>query len=258
MIFAGFVLGLAIVASAPEKRALAQEAPPSPPAQFVPAPPPAPAVVAAPPSPPAQFVPPPAPAPDVVAAPPPRPEQLVPPPAPDVVFSPPPPQGQWINTAEYGLVWVPAGTVTYAVGDTPCAYLYTHAYGWTWYASPWGPGRFAVGAWVARRSPYGYRAWAHGPHGWGWHGGPRVTVRIAPRARDYGYAHPRHAYPSHAYPRHAYPSHAYPSRAYPQYRHSHDGYGRGQRGRYDGYGRGQRGGHDGYGRSHHDGRRGYR
>jgi hypothetical protein len=231
MIFAGFVLGLAIVAGGRAPRARAQEAPPPPPAQFVPAPPPAEAAAPAPP-----------PAPEAAPAPPPPPEQYVPPPAPDVVVSPPPPQGQWVQTAEYGLVWVPAGTVTYAVGDTPCAYLYTPTYGWTWYASPWGPGRFAIGAWVARRSPYGYRAWAPGPRGWGWHRGPRVSIQIAPRVRAYG--------------------RAYPSRAYPQYRNPHHGYGggygRSYRGGYDGYGRGYRGGYDGYGRGQHGGRRGYR
>lgn len=145
--------------------------------------------------------------------PPPPPDQLVPPPSPDVVVTPQPVEGQWLDTAEYGWVWVPAGTVTYAVGDMPCAYLYTRSYGWTWYASPWGWGRFTVGAWVARRSPYGYRAWAHGRSGWGWHRLPPAHFRFE-RGRGY---------PARAVPHPHHPHH-------PHHRHDYDG-----RGHYHGH-----------------------
>ncbi len=127
-----------------------------------------------------------------------------PPPAPNADQAPPPPpapanqapampppapaQGQWVNTAEYGWVWVPAGSSSYAIGNAPYAYLYTPAYGWTWYASPWGWGPFAMGVWVRHPWPYGFRAWVHGPGGWGWYGGPRVAIGFGGyRGRGWGH-----------------------------------------------------------------------
>lgn len=122
-------------------------------------------------------------------------------PAAVVVPQPAPPQGQWVNTAEYGWVWVPAGATPVAIGGVPVVYLYTPAYGWTWYASPWGWGPFAVGAWVARPAPFGFRVWHHGPHGWGWHVRPHVRPHVelhigrAPRF----YGPPPHYYHRHHY-----------------------------------------------------------
>jgi len=49
-------------------------------------------------------------------------------------------QGQWVQTAGAGWVWVPMGATTYPIEGVPSAYLYTPTYGWTWYASPWGAG----------------------------------------------------------------------------------------------------------------------
>jgi len=106
-------------------------------------------------------------APDPQYAPPPPPPQGATPPLPQAQQ----PQGQWVNTAEQGWIWVPAGTQTYAVEQVPYAYLYTPAYGWTWYASPWGWGPYAYGPWVGGAWPFGFRAWAHGPGGWGWNYG---------------------------------------------------------------------------------------
>ncbi|HVZ36764.1 MAG TPA: hypothetical protein VG963_30270 [Polyangiaceae bacterium] len=85
--------------------------------------------------------------------------------------------GQWVNTAQYGWIWVPAGTTTATIDGVPVAYLYMPAHGWTWYASPWGWGPFVYGPWVSRPSPFGFRAWIHGPFGWGWYYGPRVVPR---------------------------------------------------------------------------------
>jgi hypothetical protein len=79
--------------------------------------------------------------------------------------------GQWVYTAEGGYIWVPNGATTSAVEGVPYTYLYTPAYGWTWYASPWGFGPFTYGSWVGSAWPYGFHAWAYGPAGWGWRGG---------------------------------------------------------------------------------------
>jgi hypothetical protein len=53
----------------------------------------------------------------------------------------------------------------------PYAYLYTPAYGWTWYVSPWGWGPYRYGFWV--RHPW------HpvGLHGY-WVARPRVVVHL--------------------------------------------------------------------------------
>ena len=68
-------------------------------------------------------------------SPPPAPAASAPAPTP-IVPAQPAPQGQWVNTAQYGLVWVPAGASVLDVGGVPSVYLYTPSYGWSWYASP--------------------------------------------------------------------------------------------------------------------------
>lgn len=97
-------------------------------------------------------------------------EQQAPPPSPAAAQGATPAQGQWVHTTQ-GWVWVPAGSTTYAVNDVPYAYLYLPAYGWGWYASPWGYGPYAYGPWVGRPWPFGFRsyrasAW-RGGGGWG-------------------------------------------------------------------------------------------
>jgi hypothetical protein len=123
-----------------------------------------------------------APAPPQEAAPPP-PQQPAPGPAPlaapptgptapapaQLVYSYP--TGQWVYLAGRGWVWVPAGATTQELEGAPYAYLYTPAYGWTWYLSPWGWG------------PYHYGIWARHPwHPVGWHGywvaHPHAAVRL--------------------------------------------------------------------------------
>jgi hypothetical protein len=79
--------------------------------------------------------------------------------------------GQWVQTQDSGWIWVPEQSTTYAVDGVPYVYLYTPAYGWTWYASPWGWGPYAYGPWVTHPWPFGFRAWAYGPTGWGWRAG---------------------------------------------------------------------------------------
>jgi hypothetical protein len=81
------------------------------------------------------------------------------------------PSGQWVYLSGQGWVWVPAGSGTTEMEGVPYTYLYTPAYGWTWYVSPWGWG------------PYHYGLWARHPwhpvglHGY-WVGRPRTVVRL--------------------------------------------------------------------------------
>jgi len=134
------------------------------------------------------------PPPQQAAPPPPAAAQQQPPPqqaAPDQGQEAPPPQsqwvysyptGQWVYTADYGWMWVPANTATQDAEGVPYTYLYTPAYGWTWYVSPWGIGPYYYGGWV--RHPW------H-PVGWrgGWVAQPRVFVRLGGHAgwgRGYG------------------------------------------------------------------------
>ena len=81
------------------------------------------------------------------------------------------PSGQWVYLSGRGWVWVPAGASTVEMEGAPYVYLYTPAYGWTWYLSPWGVGPYHYGVWV--RHPW---------HPYGWHGywvaHPRVVVRL--------------------------------------------------------------------------------
>jgi hypothetical protein len=81
------------------------------------------------------------------------------------------PSGQWVYMAGQGWVWIPAGASTTYWEGTPYVYLYTPAYGWTWYVSPWGPGPYHYGLWI--RHPW------HpvGLHGY-WVAHPNVVVRL--------------------------------------------------------------------------------
>jgi len=86
------------------------------------------------------------------------------------------PTGQWVYLAGQGWVWVPAGATTTDMEGVPYAYLYTPAYGWTWYVSPWGLGPYHYGVWVRHPwHPVGF-------HGY-WVAHPHVTVRLGGRGR---------------------------------------------------------------------------
>jgi|CZKU01.1.fsa_nt_gi hypothetical protein len=154
--------------------------PPAPPAPLVePAPLPEPytaeASSAAPPSsaPPPTSAPPPPPPPQSNTAPP-----APPPDPPQGVASSEPlvtsyPTGQWVYLSGQGWVWVPAGATATEMEGVPYTYLYTPAYGWTWYVSPWGWG------------PYHYGVWARHPwhpvglHGY-WVARPHAVIRLGP------------------------------------------------------------------------------
>jgi hypothetical protein len=84
------------------------------------------------------------------------------------------PTGSWTYLSGSGWVWVPAGATTEESEGVPYVYLYTPAYGWTWYVSPWGRGPYHYGLWV--RHPW------HpvGMHGY-WVAHPHVVVRLGPR-----------------------------------------------------------------------------
>jgi hypothetical protein len=51
------------------------------------------------------------------------------------------PEGQWVNTNQYGWIWIPyAQEYTYIPGDAqvyPDQYVYYPAYGWRWVVAPW-------------------------------------------------------------------------------------------------------------------------
>jgi hypothetical protein len=112
------------------------------------------------------------------------------------------PLGQWVNTNQYGWLWMPYGQrYTYIPGDAqtfPDQYVYYPIYGWRWVVAPWvygyGPSPYwgASGlsyfAWYAhpwfRVGGYwgwgGFRGWGEyrgwvGPRSWGtrgWAGAP--------------------------------------------------------------------------------------
>jgi uncharacterized membrane protein YgcG len=135
------------------------------------------------------------------SAPPAQPQPVQPQPAPTQVQSAPPvdapvppasqwtytyPTGQWVYTADNGWVWVPAGAEAVVDEGVPYTYLYTPAFGWTWYVSPWGWGPYRYGGWVVHPwRPFGWRGgwvahprivahlgvWHAGWRGGGWHGG---------------------------------------------------------------------------------------
>jgi hypothetical protein len=165
---------------------------------------------------PTEAPPPPAPA---AEAPPtqPAPAPAVPPPA----AAPQPagvPAGQWVETQQYGWLWIPYGQqYTYVPADPqvfPDQYVYYPAYGWRWVISPWvygyGPQPYwgvrgvRVFAWYAhpwfRVGGYwgwgGYRGWGHyrgwvGPRVWGPHGwrGAPAYYRTG-----HGGPHPGHSF----------------------------------------------------------------
>lgn len=70
------------------------------------------------------------------------------------------PGGQWVYTTEYGWLGVSDNTTTVAFEGVPYVYLYTPAWGWTWYVSPWGPGPYYYGSWV--RHVWHPAGWHHG------------------------------------------------------------------------------------------------
>ena len=164
----------------------------------IPPPPPPPS------APPAQLPPPPQEAPQQFAPP---PQAVQPQPPPPQSYQPAPPAtapqpvaspaGQWVNTSQYGWVWVPySQEYTYIPSDPqvfPDQYVYYPAYGWRWVVAPWvygyGPAPywgplglryfawytrpwFRVGGywgWGAFRGWGNYRGWI-GPRTWGAHG----------------------------------------------------------------------------------------
>jgi hypothetical protein len=143
---------------------------------------------------------------DDSAAPPP-PSQ--PPPSPPPQVQPPPqaqpapgaPAGQWVDTQQYGRIWMPySDAYTYIPpGGTgePCAYVYYPSYGWTWVVAPW---IWGWGPWpVFSLGPVYYGWYGHGwwrtPYRWhyapGYAGGYPHGVRPAPyAARPAPYARP--------------------------------------------------------------------
>jgi hypothetical protein len=84
------------------------------------------------------------------------------------------PAGQWVYLSGQGWVWVPSGAAATETHGVPYVYLYTPAYGWTWYVSPWGWGPYRYGLWV--RHPWH----PAGLHGY-WVAHPRVVVRLGGR-----------------------------------------------------------------------------
>lgn len=119
----------------------------------------------------------PAPGPETAPSPQAAPAGAAPAPPGGAATAPPPswvysyPTGQWVYTTDRGWIWVPAGSTTTLVEGVPYAYLYTPAYGWTWYISPWGWGPYRYGAWVSHPwRPVGWRG--------GWVAHPHVVVRL--------------------------------------------------------------------------------
>jgi hypothetical protein len=119
--------------------------------------------------------------------------------APDPALAPPPPQydqapqyqqqpqapaGQWVDTQQYGRVWMPyADAYTYTPPSgygEPQAYVYYPSYGWTWVVAPW---IWGFGPWPT----FGVYGAAH--FGWYGHGWWRTPSRwhYAPSYRAGGY-----------------------------------------------------------------------
>ena len=115
------------------------------------------------------------------APPPPAAGEYAPPAEPEVAG-----QGEWVDTVTYGPVYVPVTSQAVVVSGRPYSYFYTPSYGWTWYVSPWGAGRYHRGEWVhARFEPHVY----HGGH---WvaprhFAAPAHRVAVAPPAHRGGY-----------------------------------------------------------------------
>ena len=109
--------------------------------------------------------------------------QAQPPPAPpgsEQAQAPAPqgvPDGQWVQTDQYGWVWMPYGDAYTAVPadgyGEPTMYVYAPAYGWCWLGAPWvwgyGPWpHFGVGV-VVNFGWYGHGWWRTPGH---WHYAP--------------------------------------------------------------------------------------
>jgi len=89
--------------------------------------------------------------------------------------------GQWVQLSDGSRMFVPQNAPTYVVDGVPYVYIYMPAYGWNWYASPWGAGSFAYnGAWRSHPWPYGFRAW---------HAGDRHYYNAQPRYYGGQHAH---------------------------------------------------------------------
>ncbi len=96
------------------------------------------------------------------------------PPAPE----PSVPAGEWVNTEQYGWVWMPYGDDYTSVPDdgygAPYMYVYYPSYGWTWLAAPWVWG---LGPWpvFGVYGPVHFGWYGHGwwrtPDRWHWTGG---------------------------------------------------------------------------------------
>jgi len=133
--------------------------------------------------------PPPPPPPDQGMAPPPA--EAAPTEAPPAPEAQPSPGGQWVNTEQYGWIWIPYGKqYTYVPEDQqvfPDEYVYYPVYGWRWVVAPWVYGYGPVPYW----GPLGlslYLWWAHpwfrvgGYWGWGyWHGWGGYRGWVGPR-----------------------------------------------------------------------------
>jgi hypothetical protein len=103
-------------------------------------------------------------------------------PAPSSVAAPPTaqgtPSGEWVQTEQYGWVWMPyADAYTRVPSDgygEPYAYVYCPAYGWSWLAAPWVWG---LGPWptfgVFGAVHFGWyeHGWWRTPERWHWTGG---------------------------------------------------------------------------------------
>jgi len=143
--------------------------------------------------------PPPPPPPDEGMAPPPA--EAAPEEAPPGPQAQPSPGGQWVNTEQYGWIWIPYGKqYTYVPEDLqvfPDQYVYYPVYGWRWVVAPWVYGYGPVPYW----GPQGLRFyvwWAHpwfrvgGYWGWGhWRGWGGYRGWVGPRvwgSRGWGWA----------------------------------------------------------------------
>ena len=142
---------------------------------------------------------------------PPPPATEVPPP-PQAGPQPAPPAGQWVDTQQYGRIWMPYSDLyAYAPpsgAGEPYQYVYYPLVGWTWVVAPWiwgwgpwpvfglyGPARYGWYAHGWWRTPYrwhyapgyrsgGYRGGVPGPY----HGGHGGRVAAPPGYRSAGTA----------------------------------------------------------------------
>ncbi len=110
-------------------------------------------------------------------------------PGPPASVPPPPdaysvPAGQWVQTQQYGWVWMPyADQYTYAPPDgagEPLEYLYYPSVGWSWVSAPWVWGVGPMPS-FGRAEP---RRFAWYEHGW-WRTPQRWQYRAAPERPGY-------------------------------------------------------------------------